>query len=211
MSQLKNIKKETEGRESPSFIYRFARFLVYNFFRLFWRIEFVEQDKIPLKGPLIIAANHRSYADPPVLGLMAPREVHFLAKQELFLFSPIGWLLSNLNAHPINRASGGTAIKEMQNLLEKDAVIIVFPEGTRIKTGGFGKAKPGVGLLAITTKTTVIPVYIHNSNRLFSFQKLTAVVGEAINPQGYNDYQALADRVVTDIQELRNKFLRTTN
>src|SRR5207253_1193849 len=79
-----------------------------------------------------IAATHRSFADPPLVGVSVPREVHFLAKRELFRFKPFGWLIGQLNAHPLNRRAGDvSAIRQAQRILKDGHVLIVFPEGRR--------------------------------------------------------------------------------
>src|SRR5258706_12353999 len=108
-----------------SLLYTVSKFACACFFKIGWRLEIKGLDHIPNSGPVIIAANHRSYADPPVIGLSVSRPVHFLAKKELFDFKPFGWLISRLNAHPLNRRAGVAAMKEAQRILQEGGVIIL--------------------------------------------------------------------------------------
>jgi 1-acyl-sn-glycerol-3-phosphate acyltransferase len=162
---------------------------------------------MPASGGVIVGANHRSYADPPLVGVSIPKEVHFLAKRELFLFAPFGWLISNLNAHPLNRSGDVSAFKVSQRLLEAGCVMIVFPEGRRNKSEIMAPAKAGVGLLSKITGCPIVPTYIHNSAYLKSFRKIIVTFGKPLYPEGFEDQQSLADEVMRRISELRAAIL----
>ncbi len=115
-----------------------------------------------LPGPLVLAANHVSNIDPVIVGLAAHREVHFLAKEELFLASRFfARLIRSWNAWPLRRGSGDAgAIKRCRSLLAAGATVVVFPEGTRSRSGVTGRFRPGVGLLAQQSRVPVVPVGI---------------------------------------------------
>jgi 1-acyl-sn-glycerol-3-phosphate acyltransferase len=186
-------------------MYVFCRFVVWVFFKYIWRLEVNGAEYVPSSGPVIIAGNHRSYADPPIVGISIERHVHFLAKKELFSFGPFGWLIRNLNAHPLNRSSATEAIRAAEAILKSGQPIIIFPEGGRSTTEEFRPAKAGVGLVAMRTGTPVVPAYIHNSpgHRLIRFKKVSITFGKPIEPVGFDSYQALADRVMADVKRLK--------
>jgi len=126
-------------------------------------------DHIPREGSVILAPNHRSYWDPPLVGVAAPREVYFLAKQELFsgtsLFArAFARLITWLHAIPLRRTAGGhRALREALRLLRQGRVIVIFPEGTRNKTRyPLLPFRRGVVFLAYRAGVPVVPTWIKN-------------------------------------------------
>lgn len=138
-------------------------------------------------GPYLIAANHRSWFDPPLFSVLTTwREIGFLAKAELFNSFLVGRFLWSLNARPIRR--GGidrTAIRHIQTLLDANVPVLVFPEGTRSRTGVMLPPKPGVGRLARRCEIPVVPVYISGNFRMgrapFRWGRLRMRVGAPIS------------------------------
>ncbi len=186
-------------------IYRFCRFVVWVFFATIWRLKVNGEENVPATGPVIIAGNHRSYADPPIVGISIERPVHFIAKKELFAFKPFGWLITNLNAHPLNRNSGTEAIRAAEAILKSGQPIIIFPEGGRSTTDEFRPAKAGVGMVAMRTGTPVVPAYIHNSpaRALLRLKQVSITFGKPLIPAQYESYQALADAVMAEVKALK--------
>jgi len=191
--------------------YQFCRFICFLTFQILWRLEVKGQKNVPRRGALILAANHKSYADPPLVGVALPRVAHYLAKRSLFKFPPIGWLLKVWHSHPISRAGGAEAIKDAVDLMEEGDALIVFPEGKRIRGEEFGQPKPGVGMLAMATKTPVIPVYVHNSNKMFKFKKLSVIFGQPIFPQDFHTYEKLAEEIMSAIVQLKESHFGKTS
>ena len=191
----------------PTLLYAFAKNAALLYLKTGWRLRILGKENIPMDGPVIVSANHRSFADPPIVGATMPRRVHFLAKAELFRFRPFGWLISNLNAHPLNRRGDVTAFKIAKRVVADGEAMIVFPEGKRSKIEGFLPAKPGVGMLSLMTKAPILPAYIHNSSYMKAFHRITIVYGPVIRPDGFSDYQVLADEVMRRIAALRESFL----
>ena len=189
-----------------SIVYHISKFLCLVFFKIGWRFQIKGTHHIPQKGPAIVASNHRSYADPPLVGIAIPRVVHILAKKELFHFKPFGWFISRLNAHPINRSSGIGALRVAQDILEEGGVVILFPEGRRSKTDVLQKPKHGVGMLALKTKVPVIPAYIHNSGHLFQFKRVSVTYGPPIDPHKFHSYESLTVEVMSRIQKMKNQI-----
>ena len=136
------------------------------FFKLFGRMK-VEGVKVP-EGGVILAGNHISNLDPPVLACASNRPVYFLAKKELFKNPFIGGFLKSLKAYPLDRDKGGlAAIRQALNILKEDKVLGIFPEGTRSKDGKMGEAKHGAAFLAMQAKVPIVPVAISGTEKGF--------------------------------------------
>jgi 1-acyl-sn-glycerol-3-phosphate acyltransferase len=145
-----------------------------------------------------------------VVGISTPREVHFLAKEELFRFKPFGWLIRRLNAHPLNRKGDVAAFKLAQRILEEGYALIVFPEGRRSKTDHLAKPKAGVGLLAIRTGCPVVPTYIHNTGHLKKFRRAQVHFGSPLQAKSFHSSQAISEEVMRQIQRLKDRVRQDT-
>ena len=129
-------------------------------------------DEIPRSGPLIIAANHASNFDAPVVGAwLIPRlgrRIHWLGKRELFAWPIVGWVAANGGVHPVDRDSADVeAFRLASRILEGGHVLFVFPEGTRSPDGTLQGARDGVALLALRTGAPIVPIGIGGSNRVW--------------------------------------------
>ena len=144
------------------FHYRIIRFILYWTFKIFFNLKASGWDNIPVKGKVIIAPNHRSNYDPPLVGSCVPhRDLIYLAKIGLFVNKVFSWVLRKYNAIPIRTdASDMGTVRAILNLLKKGFPVVIFPEGTRSKTGKFLPAQPGIGYFSYKTQSPVVPVFI---------------------------------------------------
>ncbi|HUE29418.1 MAG TPA: 1-acyl-sn-glycerol-3-phosphate acyltransferase, partial [Verrucomicrobiae bacterium] len=142
-------------------VYLIVRAVLQPFFHIYFRMARQGREHIPAHGPVIIASNHRSFLDPFVIGTMARRPLYYVAKQELFRNRFQAWLLSALGAFPVRRGAGDEdSIDTAKAILARGDIVLIFPEGTRIRPGSLGKPKRGVGRLALETGAPVVPVAV---------------------------------------------------
>jgi 1-acyl-sn-glycerol-3-phosphate acyltransferase len=131
------------------------------FFRVYCRCEIYNAENVPATGPVILASNHASFLDPPFIGSSTDREINYLARESLFRYPVIGTILRRVNAVPVDREGGGA--RGLRNILDRlfaGGGIILFPEGTRTRTGELQPGKSGVGLTVIKSDAPVVPVRV---------------------------------------------------
>lgn len=150
---------------------------VYGFFyglcrlahQMFFRGDVAGLENLPESGGYIVAANHASHLDPPIVGQFLPRQVSFFARKTLWKPGLAAWWLDAVGTIPVDR-DGGTsldAIKRVLGALASGRVVIVFPEGTRSANGVLQPPKSGVGLLACKARVPVVPARVFGSFEAF--------------------------------------------
>jgi len=127
---------------------------------------------IPREGPVILAANHISNADPVLVGaFLTPRlgrRIHWLGKKEMFDWPIVGWMARNGGVVPVDRAAADVeAFRVAQRILEAGHVLMVFPEGTRSPTGELQQPKDGLAMLALRTNASIVPIGVSNADRVW--------------------------------------------
>ncbi len=128
-----------------------------------WTIRGAE--RLPRDGGLIIASNHVSFWDPPLIGAVIPRETSFLAKEELFTTPVLGPFIRSVNAIPIRRGAADLrGLTRAIEALRNGRSVLLFPEGGRMRDGELHPARPGVGLLAVHADVPIAPCYISGSS-----------------------------------------------
>ena len=184
-----------------------------------FRLRVRGQENIPDSGGAIIAANHASYLDPPIVGGSIRRQVRYMAAEELFRIPVFGPLIRSVGSFPVKRGEDDrSALREAVRQLKRGHLLLVFPEGTRSFNGELGEGKAGIGFIALHAGVPVIPAFVEGRTRRSS----RTVVGEAgacdrpvwsshRPPEGpvprgrppARAYQAVADRVMREIAKLR--------
>lgn len=155
------MAKKKRERKRKGWIYAIGQFFLTLFYYPVFGMRVRGRENIPRTGPVLLCSNHSAKRDPVMLGVSQRRQVFYMAKEELFQNWFIGRLLRILGAFPVLRGSGGSdALQEAYSLLDENAVVGVFIEGTRSKTGELGRPKTGAALLAYRTKAPVVPVCI---------------------------------------------------
>ena len=142
-------------------VYVVVRAILQPVFHLYFRMRRLGMEHVPRSGPVILAANHRSFLDPFVIGCLTRRPVYYVAQKELFSDPVVGWLLNRLGAFPIDRGAGDQqAMETARRILERGDCVVIFPEGTRKRPGPLGEPRRGVGRLALQTGAPVVPVAV---------------------------------------------------
>ena len=127
-------------------------------------------ENVPKKGGVIIASNHISYLDPPLVGAVLPRIATFLARKGLFDVPVLGWMIKRA-AFPIDRENPKpSSIKEAVRRLKKGESIVLFPEGKRSETGELTEARRGVDVIAKISKAAIVPTLLVGSDKALPFK-----------------------------------------
>jgi 1-acyl-sn-glycerol-3-phosphate acyltransferase len=186
--------------------------------RIFFRLRIVHQGRMINHGPVILAANHQSFLDPPLVGSVSGRAVYFLARKSLMDGWFFGWILPKLNVIPVDSETGRdrTALKALIRILRAGQGTVVFPEGQRTPDGQLQAAQPGLGLVIAKTLAPVVPVRVFGAYDAWPIHRkwprpgrVTVVVGEPIHfaqedveSGGKEVYQRLSQRVMDAIAAL---------
>jgi len=130
-------------------------------YKLYFRWRVYNPERVPLEGGVILAANHASFLDPPLVGSGVRRGINYLARESLFRFPVMGWVLRQWQVVPVDRDGGGAkGLKAILDRLLAGGAIILFPEGTRTRDGKLQPARSGIGLTVIKSTAPVVPVRV---------------------------------------------------
>ena len=203
--------------------YRFTRLVCQATVRTYFRGHYYNAERLPIEGPVILAANHASYLDPPLIGSGLARPVNYLARDTLFTIALFRPILIGLNCVPVNRDGAGAAgLKGILDRLTAGGVILLFPEGTRSRDGKLQAAQAGIGLTVIKSKAPVLPVRVFGTFNAFNryhnfprprpvavkygrpidFSAERAEVRECPKPRVKEIYQQIANRLMAEIAAL---------
>lgn len=129
--------------------------------RVYFRIRYEGVERVPREGPLIVAPNHVTYADPPLVTFPLKRPVHFMAWNQLFDVPLFGRLIRFLRAFPVETENADpSATREVVRLLRAGRAVMIFPEGGRSRDGRLQRFKPGAFRLASSQGVPILPVTI---------------------------------------------------
>ena len=180
-------------------------------------IRITGADHIPREGGFILATNHISYYDPPLIGGWCSRGLYFLAKTELFK-PGIGWFLRGLHALPVRRGSvDRRALDTCVEVIQNGRGLLIFPEGTRARQGRFLPAKPGLGMIAMRAGCPIVPAYVHGSNNLAACfkrrERMSLTFGEPLTASEVaaftsdkQGYLALSNAIMERIGKIRDSL-----
>ena len=207
-------------------LYGLARIVFYLYYKLYHRIEIYGVDTLPSKRPLILAANHASYLDPPAIGMAFPDKLRFIAWEGLFSNFFMRVFITAMGAVPVsqeNKGSAASLLRQVLGFLEEGFNVLIFPEGKRSEDGKLMPLEGGVALLSVRTMTPVIPVWIEGSHKAMSPSmsfprpfKLKIFFGEAIDPSLFPEELTEKERrsllleklndALSEMQEKQNKL-----
>ncbi len=176
---IQEVKQKKKPLKKKKFFYAFILLLAKIYFKIFYRYKVYGKERFP-SGAAILACNHLSFLDPPLVAISSPEEIHFLAKQSLFRGFFLGKLIRLLNAHPIkDRSSNAKVFQLVIDLLRQGEKVLLFPEGARSWKGNLQELQSGVGLLAFRTQATIVPVYVKGTYEVWKRgQKLPKFLGK---------------------------------
>lgn len=178
-------------------IYTFVMLLVRAAFYLWFNLKFEGREHIQKGKAYIFVSNHRSYADPVLVALAGYGRFGFMAKKELFEGNKaFAALIRWLGAFPVERGSGDMSVIETSaDCIRNGKNLLIFPEGTRSKTGKVGKGKSGVALVASKVHADIIPVGINFEGEKLHFRsKIRVRVGEPIPADSLPSTENLSER-----------------
>jgi 1-acyl-sn-glycerol-3-phosphate acyltransferase len=186
-----------------------------------WRV--FNPERVPLEGSVILASNHASFLDPPLVGASLPRAINYLARESLFQLPVAGWILHKCQAVPVDREGGGArGLKAILDRLLAGGAIILFPEGTRTRDGRLQPARSGIGLTVIKSSAPVVPCRVFGTYEAYGrhvrvprphgvrvkfgqplrFEALRAEARTCSKPRLKEIYQQVADEIMLAISRL---------
>lgn len=198
--------------------YHFFKNITGTILKIFYRIDYHGKENIIKDSKIIVCSNHTNYFDPIILATaFNERQLHFMAKKGLFKYKLIGAFIKKLGTFPVDReGSDLSAIKKSLKILKEDKALGIFPEGTRVINDKKSEAKPGVAMIAVKSKSPVIPVYIDTNYKIFT--KINVYIGQPIDLSIYkkqkntiDDYKILSDEILKKIYTLKDEFREVEN
>ncbi|HLZ53489.1 MAG TPA: lysophospholipid acyltransferase family protein [Verrucomicrobiae bacterium] len=206
-----------------NFSYRLGWLFFRAWYATYFRWRVFNPERVPETGAVILASNHASFLDPPLVGAGLKRGINYLARESLFRFPGVGALLRSWSAVPVDRDGGGAAgLKAILDRLLAGGGIILFPEGTRTRDGKLQGARSGIGLVVIKSTAPVVPVRVFGTYEAYgrhikfprpkriavkygqamNFEKLRAEARNCSKPRLKEIYQQIADEIMAAIAKL---------
>jgi 1-acyl-sn-glycerol-3-phosphate acyltransferase len=209
-----------------NFVYRLGWLFFRTFYAIWFRWERFNVERVPLTGSVILAGNHASILDPPMIGAPLNRQINYLARESLFRIPGVGWLFRQWNAVPLDRDGGSASgLRIIIDRLNQGNAIILFPEGTRSRDGKLQPARSGIGLIVIKSTAPVVPARTFGTFEALGrdmkiprphkvrvkygqpmyFEKLRAEAKTCEKPRLKQIYQEIADQIMAEIAKLEPK------
>jgi 1-acyl-sn-glycerol-3-phosphate acyltransferase len=187
--------------------------------KTFFNYRVIGAENMIEEGPCIIAANHCSYLDPPLVGIACKRAIHYLARKTLLDVPILGPILPELNVIPVDQKNAErSALMGAIRVVGNGGAVLIFPEGTRSPSGQLQAARPGIGMISAKTGAPVVPIWICGSHEIMPRDSkwprrgpVTVTVGEPVmlscktTVTERETYQLISDRVMETITRLRDR------
>jgi 1-acyl-sn-glycerol-3-phosphate acyltransferase len=188
--------------------YRFIRFVSRLAATLLFRVRVTGRNRVPRAGGVMVLSNHQSHFDPVLIGVSCDRHLSYLARETLFRFAPLRWLIGSLDAIPIDREGLGLAgLRETLRRLKNGEMVLIFPEGTRTSDGEMAPLKAGFSSLAKRSRVPLLPIGIEGAyqawprwRRFPGFGAIHVYIGHPILP---TEAAAFDDRQLVEEVERR--------
>ena len=192
-------------------------------YKFYFRWRVYNAERVPLEGAVILASNHASFIDPPLVGSGVKRGINYLARENLFRFPVMGWVLRQWQVVPVDREGGGAAgLRAILDRLLAGGAIILFPEGTRTRDGKLQPARSGIGLTVIKSTAPVVPARVFGTFEAYGrhlslprphrvavkygqpmrFEQLRAEAKVCSKPRLKEIYQQVANEIMAAIARL---------
>jgi 1-acyl-sn-glycerol-3-phosphate acyltransferase len=186
--------------------------------KTFFNYRVIGAENMIEEGPCIIAANHCSFLDPPLVGVACKRAIHYLARKSLLEWPILGPIFPELNVIPVDRKNADrSALMGAIRVVKNGGAVLIFPEGTRSPDGNLQPAQPGIGMIAAKTGAPIVPVRIFGSYEVYNRKQrrpkigpVTVRIGRPIkisavdrkNDKSREDYQTVSEMVVAAIARI---------
>lgn len=195
-------------------LYNFSKTISFLILKFFFHLRITGKENLPQKGGFILASNHVSYLDPVVLGAACPRQLNYMARDDLFYHPWFSRLISSLGAFELKRDSADiSALKEAMKRLHQGKGLLLFPEGTRLSADRSGsdfiKVHAGVGFLAAKLQVPVVPAFIKGTEialpkgaKFIKLAKISVFFGKQILIERRMPYQDIAREIMSQVRHL---------
>lgn len=196
--------------------YKGLVFLLSGLFKFLFRLKITDADNVPDSGNYLVVSNHISIADVFTLAISCRRQIHFMAKKEIFKVPILSQLVSALGAFPVDRKGNpASALKKAVRILEQGEVVGLFPQGTRQQNKSVADTdfKNGAAYCAYKSKSGVIPAFIKTDGQKFAlFRRTEIIYGKPIefaalplSVGGSDEYDAVSEILKREIFSLEEK------
>lgn len=190
-------------------MYSFLRWLLSPFFKLIFRIKFINPHNLPKEGACIVVSNHVSAIDPIIIAVgQKHRYVHYMGKAELFKNKFLNWFFLSIGCFPVDRGKSDTAsVRHFEKIVADGHVMGIFFEGTRSKDGEFLKPKSGAALIAYDTKSPIVPVCITKVGKkhICHFGDLVSLEELGFEKGGAKEFREATRRIMEMMKEFREQ------
>jgi 1-acyl-sn-glycerol-3-phosphate acyltransferase len=186
--------------------YTFGKNVVKIVVQTFYRVKTIGKENFPKEGGVLICSNHISNLDPPVVGMTAPRDIHFMAKEELFQAPLLKGILPRVKAFPVKRGmSDREALRKGLAILKEGNVLGLFPEGTRSTNGELGEGLAGAGFFALRSNAAIVPCAVIGPYKVGG--KLKVVYGKPMDFEIYRKEKVSAETATKAIMDEIQKII----